>query len=197
MSSLTLKQFHSPLLAPFDLHLPAGECTTLSGPSGCGKTRLLRAVADLDPHQGEAWLDEREKQTFSGPEWRHHVGLLLAESAWWSERVGDHFNTIDQDLLTDLDLPVESTAWEISRLSSGERQRLALIRLLTNRPQVLLLDEPTANLDASNIGKVEQLIESWRKKHQTAVLWITHDTAQQKRIGEHHRQIESGQLREL
>ncbi|PVV10923.1 MAG: ATP-binding protein, partial [gamma proteobacterium symbiont of Ctena orbiculata] len=53
MGSLTLKQFKSPLLEPIELYIPAGHCTTLSGPSGSGKSRLLRALADLDPHQGE------------------------------------------------------------------------------------------------------------------------------------------------
>ncbi|MGD8913397.1 MAG: ABC transporter ATP-binding protein, partial [Candidatus Thiodiazotropha sp.] len=76
MGSLTLKQFQSPLLDPIELYIPAGHCTTLSGPSGSGKSRLLRALADLDPHQGEAWLDDREMASFSGPAWRRHVGLL-------------------------------------------------------------------------------------------------------------------------
>ena len=196
MGSLTLKRFQSPLLDPFDLHLPAGECVTLSGPSGCGKSRLLRAVGDLEPSQGEAWLDEREKQSFSGPEWRHRVGLLLAESGWWSEQVGDHFHNPDLELFTRLDLPHEAMNWEVSRLSSGERQRLALARLLSNRPQVLLLDEPTANLDAGNTGKVEELIESWRNRQHAAVLWVTHDAQQQQRVGKQSWRIESGRLRE-
>ncbi|MCU7929521.1 MAG: ATP-binding cassette domain-containing protein [Candidatus Thiodiazotropha sp. (ex Codakia rugifera)] len=194
MGSLTLKQFHSPLLEPFDLRLNAGECTTLSGPSGSGKSRLLRALADLDPHQGEAWLDNREMTTLSGPEWRHQVGLLPAESAWWKERVGDHFQQLDKALLASLDLPAESMQWEISRLSSGERQRLSLIRLLSNKPQVLLLDEPTANLDAANIKKVEHLIGQWRRTHNTAVLWVTHDPDQQLRVGDHIWRIDTGRL---
>ncbi|MEJ2609240.1 MAG: ATP-binding cassette domain-containing protein [Candidatus Thiodiazotropha sp.] len=194
MGALSLKQFQSPLLAPFDLELPAGECTILSGPSGSGKTRLLRALADLEPSQGEAWLDEREKQTFTGPEWRQRIGLLLAESGWWSERVGDHFKHLDEALLARLDLPIESADWEINRLSSGERQRLALLRLLSNRPEVLLLDEPTANLDARNITRVEELIESWRNQHQVAVLWVTHDLQQQQRVGRHRWRIDSGRL---
>ncbi|MCU7875263.1 MAG: ATP-binding cassette domain-containing protein [Candidatus Thiodiazotropha sp. (ex Lucinoma borealis)] len=194
MGSLTLKQFHSPLLEPFDLHLTAGECTTLSGPSGSGKSRLLRALADLDPHQGEAWLDNREMTTLSGPEWRHQVGLLPAESAWWKERVGEHFQQLDKALLATLDLPVESMQWEISHLSSGERQRLSLIRLLCNKPQVLLLDEPTANLDLANIKKVEHLIGQWRRTNNIAVLWVTHDPDQQARVGEHIWRIDAGRL---
>ncbi|MCP3669512.1 MAG: ATP-binding cassette domain-containing protein, partial [Gammaproteobacteria bacterium] len=53
MASLTLIQFQSMLLEPIDIALDAGGCITLSGPSGSGKTLLLRALADLDSHQGE------------------------------------------------------------------------------------------------------------------------------------------------
>jgi ABC-type iron transport system FetAB ATPase subunit len=194
MGSLTLKQFQSPLLDPIELQIPAGHCTTLSGPSGSGKSRLLRALADLDPHQGEAWLDDREMASFSGPAWRRHVGLLPAESAWWNERVSDNFHQPDNTLLPLLDLPPDAMHWEISHLSSGERQRLALLRLLSNKPDALLLDEPTANLDQKNIARVEKLITEWRMQHQTAVLWVTHDPAQHQRIAEQHWHIVDGRL---
>ncbi|MCG8024669.1 MAG: ATP-binding cassette domain-containing protein [Candidatus Thiodiazotropha endolucinida] len=194
MGSLTLKQFQSPLLEPIELYIPAGHCTTLSGPSGSGKSRLLRALADLNPHQGEAWLDEHEMASFSGPAWRREVGLLPAESAWWKDRVGDHFPHADNALLSLLDLPPNAMQWEISRLSSGERQRLALARLLGNMPQVLLLDEPTANLDQKNIDRVEELIAEWRRQHKTAVLWVSHDPDQQRRVGEESRHIADGRL---
>ncbi len=196
MGSLTLKQFHAPLLEPIDLHLRAGECQTLSGPSGSGKTRLLRALADLDPAQGEVSLDDRERSTFSAPQWRRKVGLLLAESGWWLERVGDHFRQPETELFERLELPGEAFNWEVGRLSSGERQRLSLVRLLSNQPEILLLDEATANLDQANTAKVEALIGDWRKQHQTAVLWVSHDPQQQKRIGERNWMIESGRLRQ-
>jgi ABC-type iron transport system FetAB ATPase subunit len=184
MGSLTLKQFKSPLLEPIELHIPAGHCTTLSGPSGSGKSRLLRALADLDPHQGEAWLDDREMSSLSGPVWRKQVGMLPAESAWWKEKVGDHFPHVDPKLLSLLDLSSDAMQWDVSRLSSGERQRLALVRLLCNKPRVLLLDEPTANLDQKNIERVEQLIARWRVEQQAAVLWVSHDPDQQQRVAE-------------
>jgi ABC-type iron transport system FetAB ATPase subunit len=196
MGSLTLRQFHSPLLEPIDLHLQAGECLTISGPSGSGKTRLLRALADLDPAEGEISLNDQERSTFSPPQWRSKVGLLLAESGWWLERVGDHFKQPKTELFERLELPAEALNWEINRLSSGERQRLSLIRLLSNQPQVLLLDEATANLDQANTAKVEALIADWRKQHQVAVLWVSHDPQQRQRVSDRSWLIESGRLRE-
>ncbi|MEW8507443.1 MAG: ATP-binding cassette domain-containing protein [Candidatus Thiodiazotropha sp.] len=197
MGSLTLKQFRSPLLEPIDLQITAGECITLSGPSGSGKSRLLRALADLEPHQGEAWFDDREMYSFSAPAWRREVGLLPAESAWWAERVGDHFPRPDPSLMALLDLSADAMQWEVSRLSSGERQRLALVRLLCNRPGVLLLDEPTANLDQQNIDRVEGLISDWRRNQSVAVFWVTHDPDQQRRVGDRMWQIADGRLRVL
>ncbi|MEJ2619667.1 MAG: ATP-binding cassette domain-containing protein [Candidatus Thiodiazotropha sp.] len=196
MGSLTLRQFRSPLLEPIDLHLQAGECQTISGPSGSGKTRLLRALADLDPVQGEVLLNDQERSTFSAPQWRSKVGLLLAESGWWLERVGDHFKQPEIELFERLELPAEAINWEVNRLSSGERQRLSLIRLLSNQPQVLLLDEATSNLDQANTTKVEALITDWRKQHQVAVLWVSHDPQQRQRVSDRNWLIESGRLRE-
>ncbi|MET0067385.1 MAG: ATP-binding cassette domain-containing protein [Candidatus Thiodiazotropha sp.] len=195
MGSLTLKQFQSPLLAPIDLHLAAADCLAISGPSGSGKSRLLRALADLDPAQGEIRLDGRERAQFSGPEWRRKVGLLTAESGWWSERVGDHFERLDESLFQQLDLALKCLDWEVSHLSSGERQRLSLIRLLAQQPQVLLLDEPTANLDQRNTERVEALIGEWRLAHQAAVLWVSHDAQQRTRIASQSWLISAGELR--
>lgn len=194
MSGLSLRDFSIPLLDPFDLELAPGECVTLSGPSGSGKSLLLRAIADLDPHGGEAWCDGTEQQALSGPAWRRRVALLPAESAWWSERVGDHFQQLDRATLGLLELPAGTGGWQVSRLSSGERQRLALLRLLSVEPEVLLLDEPTANLDPANIERVEALIERWRRERRTALLWVSHDPAQRRRVSERSLRIEDRRL---
>ncbi|MDP6651479.1 MAG: ABC transporter ATP-binding protein, partial [Gammaproteobacteria bacterium] len=81
----------SPIFGQVDLRLAEGECVALSGPSGAGKSRLLRAIADLDPCEGELILDGVSRQEFSGPKWRKSVGLLPPESAWWHDQVAAHF----------------------------------------------------------------------------------------------------------
>jgi len=186
MHQLSLRNLQVQQLTPITLEIPAGQCITIAGPSGCGKTQLLRAIADLDPHQGEVQLNGLTQEEMSAPQWRQQVGYLPAESAWWKTQVGDHFNSPDPQLFEALGFTLEWLKREVSQLSTGERQRLALLRLLNNRPQVLLLDEPTANLDHTAAQQVEQLISDYRQTHQVAVIWVTHDSAQHQRSAHHY-----------
>jgi ABC-type iron transport system FetAB ATPase subunit len=180
---------------PIDLELAAGECLSLSGPSGAGKTRLLRALADLDPHEGLVELDGVPAARINPAEWRRQVGLLPADCRWWAETVGAHFAHDARQLLPKVGLSEETLTWRIERLSSGERQRLGLLRLLANEPKVLLLDEPTANLDAHNAERIEALIADYRHEHAAAVIWVSHDAEQIARVADRNLRIENGRLR--
>lgn len=191
---LTIKQLRTHHVGPLSFDIASGECIALSGPSGAGKTLLLRALADLDSHEGEVMLDGVACSTMRAHEWRLLVGLLTAESQWWLERIGDHFQHTDEKLLTELGFDKEVMRWEVSRCSTGERQRLALARLLQNRPSVLLLDEPTASLDAENVTRVEALVECLRLEQGVAVLWVSHDPVQVQRVADRHLRMENGGL---
>ncbi len=171
-------------LSGISFSLAASELVCLSGPSGSGKTLLLRALADLDVNEGRVSLETVGRAQIEPMEWRRRVGYLPAESRWWAPLVGDHFPAEQQDLFSQLGFSEDVTTWDVERLSSGERQRLALARLLANQPAVLLLDEPTANLDPVNIKKVEQLVLSYLHTHAAACLWVTHDAGQMKRIAD-------------
>lgn len=194
MAYFQLIQFKSRGLEPIDLSIDAGQCVTLAGPSGCGKSLLLRAIADLDPHEGEACIEHCVQSQTPPPEWRRQAGLLSAESHWWADKIRDHLPHSNSDLLAALGFSEESLAWEVSRLSSGERQRLALFRMLIGKPKLLLLDEPTANLDQVSAGRVENLIKEYLKTSDSAALWVSHDPKQRKRVGDRGFQIESGRL---
>lgn len=169
-------------VGPLSLALARGESLVLSGPSGTGKSLLLRAMADLDPHEGRVLLDGREQSEYPVTEWRHQVAYLPAESAWWADTVGEHFNNPQSIAWKKLGFETVVSDWNISRLSSGERQRLALLRMLENQPRVLLLDEPTANLDAENTALVESLVADYRDHYEAVIVWVSHDRAQLERL---------------
>lgn len=192
----TIKQLRTHHVGPLDLELNDGECVAISGPSGAGKTLLLRALADLDAHEGDVLLNGESSTQIKAHLWRQRVGLLPAESQWWGERIGDHFAAVEPVLLEELGFGAEVMDWEVSRCSTGERQRLALLRLLQNKPDVLLLDEPTASLDAENTGRVEGLIAKQCRQQGTAVIWISHDPSQAQRVASRRLKITDGQLTE-
>ena len=173
---------------PLDLELGYGECISITGQSGVGKSLLLRAIADLDPHSGTIFLEGKECGSFSPPEWRKNVCLLPTESQWWEDIVIDHFpgSTIESaeidNWLNMLHLEKKMFHSEVSRLSTGERQRLALIRVLINKPKVLLLDEPTASLDSENSAQVEKIILPYLQSTRAGAIWISHNSEQAKRV---------------
>ena len=167
------------------LDVNSGHCLGLMGRSGSGKTLLLRAIADLDVNEGKVSLNGLFRDDVSGPEWRKKVGLLTSESKWWHESVGQHFKSSALKLLIDLGFPDESVlSWKISRLSSGEKQRLALARLLSSSPDALLLDEPTANLDSDSVFLVENVILWVREEDSVPVIWVAHDELQLNRVSD-------------
>ena len=175
-----LKRLH--LSVSFDLQ--DGECVALQGPSGVGKTLLLRSIADLDPSEGTVKLDETLREAMPAPAWRRRVTYLAAEPGWWSDTVQEHFTNWDDALpiVERLGLPADCGHWPIQRLSTGERQRLGLVRALMLRSRVLLLDEPTSALDSASAAAVESLIAE-RVANGTSVIWSTHDNAQARRVG--------------
>ncbi len=170
---------------PFSFTASPGECLTIMGPSGVGKSLLLRALADLDPHRGEVFLGDVRQSTCPPHDWRRQVAYVPAAAGWWAESVAEHFAAF-ADLTADLaalGLPADCGAWPVSRLSSGERQRLSLLRAVALHSPVLLLDEPTANLDAASSLAVENWLLA-RKAAGVTLIWVTHDPAQAQRVAD-------------
>lgn len=182
-------------VGPVDLRLETGTCTALTGSSGAGKSVLLRMLADLDPHQGEAWLDGQARSAVPASRWRRSVGYLPAESGWWATRVDEHFDPgFDlAPLLAAVGIRAEAAGWPVGRLSTGERQRVALLRALSVEPHVLLLDEPTSGLDGESVERVEALLRE-RQARGLTLLWVTHDPAQAERVAGRHLRLHDGRL---
>ena len=155
---------------------------------------LLKTIADLEPHHGTICLDNIHCNSIDAPTWRKQVALLPAESVWWYDQTGDHFKHIDITSMAQLGLDSEIMSKPISYLSTGEKQRLALLRLLQNNPQALLLDEPTASLDPGNVKRFESFIKTHQQQHQTAIIWVSHDPQQIKRVSDQHYLLSGGQL---
>lgn len=184
IKSLNIAAILPDLSQSFDFTVLPGCCMGITGPSGIGKSVLLKALADMLPHEGEVFLDELACQSIPAPQWRSQVSLLPAESQWWCETVGGHFTHFDQLLFESLGFNEEVLDWQVVHLSSGEKQRLACIRILMNEPKALLLDEPTANLDKTNRIKLETVIYDYQLKHQIPIVWISHDEEQLKRVSQ-------------
>ena len=162
---------------PISLELPLRDIAGISGASGCGKSLLLRAIADLSSSSGELRWNGVLCSEVSAPLWRKRVGLLPANPVWWHDEVGAHFLHDVSDYIKQLGFESDVLRWEVARLSSGERQRLALVRMLDREPECLLLDEPTANLDGRSSEQVEALIRAYISVPETrrAAVLVSHD----------------------
>jgi len=196
-TALVVKELRSELAGPFALNLGAGACAAITGPSGSGKSLFLRMIADLDPNEGKVWLNGTERASIIAPEWRRKVTYVSAESGWWADTVIEHFTRNKRSevagLAARLGLPADLLDASIARLSTGEKQRLALVRALLLYPPVLLLDEPTGPLDEESVTRVEALLRE-RMATGISVLLATHDANQAERLGDQRYRMAAGQL---
>lgn len=182
------------LLEGLSFTLAAGERVALVGPSGVGKTTALRAIALLDdPLAGELRLDGRTPAELGVPRWRRRV-TLLAQRAWFfggtvAEELARPFAYRAAERPFDADEARQrlaalglAGAWDrpVDELSEGERQRVALVRALSVRPDVLLLDEPTSALDPDATAAAEALLG---RREDLSLVLVSHREAQRARLG--------------
>lgn len=192
---LKLMKLKARSLKPFDVELAAGESIAIQGRSGSGKSILLRAIADLDVNEGTAALDGIDRSSISAPSWRRQVTYLATDAGWWGTTVGEHFGDWSEIAgeLRSLGLDESCRSWPIGRLSTGEKQRLALLRALSLQPKVLLLDEPTSALDSEAAAAVEALIAG-RRKAGLITIWVSHSAEQTRRVADRVFMIKDGEV---
>jgi ABC-type iron transport system FetAB ATPase subunit len=154
-------------------------------------------LADLDPHSGEVLLDGAACASMAPAAWRAQVVYQAAEPAWWEATPARHFDAAQLEdaraRLGGLALRPDILDADIEHLSTGERQRLALLRSLARKPRVLLLDEPTAALDPDGVARVEAMLKSELAAGLT-VLMVSHAPEQARRMASQTWHIEAGRL---
>jgi ABC-type iron transport system FetAB ATPase subunit len=194
---LRVEQLKAHPLPAMSFEVADGECLGVEGPSGSGKSRLLRALADLDPASGHVLLDGTALAETPAPQWRKLVRYMAAEPAWWTDTarqampdgVGKSASARRDRLMASLGLAAVLLERPLRDVSTGERQRLALVRALLDEPKVLLLDEPTGALDPASVALVEELIR-FQLLSGRIVLLVSHDPRQLDRLA--HRRLQLG-----
>ena len=185
------------ILQSDDLHIPLTGITALIGPNGAGKTTLLRLIHGLiEPSIGQC---ERPFAPNESALVFHYTPMLKAT-------VREHLTLLRDTDRTIRDEAIDEALQSVGiahlannpaqRLSAGERQKLCVARARLQNPKLVLLDEPTANLDPNASDDVEQMIAQLAKDGK-AVLFASHNMAQVKRLATHLIFMQDGKILEI
>lgn len=181
----------APLFQNISLDIDAGRFLLIEGPSGSGKSSLLRLLNRLqEPTAGEILIDGKQVDAHDVPAFRRRIGYLQQSPVMVEGNVADNLSLpfrfatarpavapraaamrslLQEYLLQDVDL-----ASDASKLSVGQKQRIALIRMLLMQPEVLLCDEPTSALDPASREIVQDSLERLNLEQQMTVVVVTH-----------------------
>ena len=179
------------VLDGLDLAVRKGEFVALLGRSGSGKSTLLRILSGLDSDiTGESIVDGTVSVAFQQPRlldwrkvWRNVVlGLKVADPRGTARRA-----------LEEVQLAERADAWPLT-LSGGEAQRVSLARALVREPDLLLLDEPFAALDALTRLAMHRLVKQLWTRHRPAVLLVTHDVDEALALADRILVLDSGRI---
>ena len=197
------------VLRGVNLDVNKGEIMAVVGPSGSGKSTLLRCLNRLiEMEGGDVFFEGKDIRSLPPVNLRRNIVLVHQESAMLQGTVFDNvafgpklLGEVDpahiHKCLAEAGLPAEFAQKDASKLSGGEKKRVALARALALRPKVLLLDEPTAGVDPKKIEQVEKTIVEFSKNHGLTVLWVTHHMEQAKRVSSRIANLKGGTVREV
>lgn len=194
------------LVNNISMQVSAGEIVVLVGPSGGGKSSFLRLLNRLDePTYGTVFLEGTDYQNIPSPSLRQQVGMVMQQAYLFSGTVEDNLqfgpSQRNQRLSAEeVELLLQQVGLSgyqersVQKLSGGESQRVSLARTLANPLKVLLLDEPTSALDEKVRLDIETVVRARVQAQKLAVLWVTHDLEQARRVAHRVMFLQQGQL---
>lgn len=187
------------VLKNINLQIKKGTSTALVGPTGSGKTVMLRLIDLLEkPSSGTVYFEGTDANESNNPrlDIRRQIGMVFQKPLAFKASVYDNIayglkvrgrkENIDgriKELLELIGLPGYENRNAL-KLSGGETQRLALARAMITDPRLLLLDEPTANLDPISKKKLEELILKINRESETTIIMTTHDLLQGQKLAD-------------
>ena len=192
----------APILTDITVDLPEDGITVIVGPSGSGKSTLLRLLNRLDdPVDGVITWRGEALSAMLPHTLRRQVGTIFQRAPLFEGSVLDNFRVADPDVASDrgghvlehVGLSADLLDRDAATLSGGEAQRMCVARALLTRPVVLLADEPTAALDVDARLAIEGLARQLAGEG-IAVLWVSHDIDQVRRLADHVLAIVDGKV---
>jgi osmoprotectant transport system ATP-binding protein len=199
-----------PAVDQVSVKIPAGDLVVLLGPSGCGKTTLLKMVNRLyEPDSGEIWMCGKEIHTLPVNELRRQIGYVIQQVGlfphmtiqknisivphllgWEEKRINDRLEM----LMELIGLPASYLPRYPRQLSGGEQQRVGLARALAADPEILLMDEPFAAVDAINRERLQIELIDLHSKLKKTILFVTHDVEEAFRLAKRIIVMRAGKL---
>jgi ABC-type proline/glycine betaine transport system ATPase subunit len=174
--------------------LPIGELSVVAGPSGSGKSSLLRLCNRLEvPTGGSVRFRDTDLNALDPLGLRRRVGMVFQRPSVFPGTVRDNLLVARADaaetelaaMLAQAELGSTFLDRTGDDLSGGEAQRVCLARALICKPEVLLMDEPTASLHPAATLALEKTVRSLHREQGVDVIWVTHDLGQIERLAEH------------
>jgi putative ABC transport system ATP-binding protein len=191
------------------LEVNHGDFISVVGPSGSGKSTFFRLCSQLiSPTHGNIFYKNIPYTEYDPIEWRRQIAYCFQTPSLFGDTVMDNLKfpfsirnkkldlSMIKELLENFKMSSEYLSRSIDNLSGGEKQRIALIRTLILKPEILLLDEVTSALDEKNTLIVEDVIKSLNDSG-TTILWITHNLEQSKKYANKILSIENGKFNSL